>query len=106
MIDTILEIVDDWIINLSVYGSMLFGLGRRHPKILLIWALIAYAVVCFAHLWLFSGSKPFFGLSAFIALFIALPLIVLYKNEEEPREGRRHVILETNNDWFAERELS
>ena len=97
-----LEKIDKYFIGVCIVAAEVFGFCRRHPKFVLIWVMIAYATVCFFHVWLYSGNEPFFSLSAIISLFVVTPLIILYKDEDEPREGRRHPILETSNDWFTE----
>jgi hypothetical protein len=90
---------NSWFVTILMYAGMILDSARRHPKVPLIFALLAYAGVCFAHLSLYDNSKPFFTLSAFLSLFAAVPLIILYKPEEE---RQRLDILSTEPSWFDE----
>jgi hypothetical protein len=94
------EMINDFLINASTYGSMLWAFGKRHPKIVLIFGLLLYSTICLIHLVLYSNSKPFFSLSVIVAVFVALPLIVLlFKNEEVQLQRISQITAES--DWFA-----
>ena len=76
-----IEKIEDWFINLTIYGSMVGGLGKRHPKMVLILGLLVFCGVCAAHLSLYNNSKPFFSLAAIGSAIIAITLIVFHDYE-------------------------
>jgi hypothetical protein len=93
-------------IAVCILAGALFDKVRKHPKLALVFVLLGYSSVCGAMMKFSDSNKSFFTLSACLSLFVAIPLILIYKNEKKPREGRRPEILSTENDWFSERELA
>lgn len=92
--------LDDGFVNVAIFVGMLFDKARQHPKVVLIFALLAYASVCVALMKFSDINKPFLSISAFIAVFLAVPLIVLYKRPVVRQ--RRLDILSTEPSWFDE----
>ena len=94
------------VINGGIFIGAMFDKARRHPKIILIFVLLAYASVCVCMLKFGNGNRPFFSLSAILSLIVALPMIIFYKKpEHKPRQRReRPDLLSTDPSWFDEHE--